>query len=174
MKHRKLLIGTSIGCAVLLAGAALYLGCAPSLSRARESSKRSAARYAEKDNLREYVDSYPNLRSNNRADAIVADDPSSNSLIYDLAGADLLGFVCPSSDDPIAGAGAPGFVQLPELLSGAPHSEYVATERRMFLYDAPPISVGGGSGVGWGNSGGRRGAAPASLGLDRKTRKGNR
>ena len=47
MKHRKLLIGTSIGCAVLLAGGALYLGCAASLSKSREASQVSAGRAAE-------------------------------------------------------------------------------------------------------------------------------
>ena len=42
MKRRKLLIGTSIGCAVLLAGAALYVGCATSMSKAREDPRVSA------------------------------------------------------------------------------------------------------------------------------------
>ena len=33
MKHRKLLIGTSIGCAILLTGAVLYVGCAASMKK---------------------------------------------------------------------------------------------------------------------------------------------
>ncbi|MCH8053762.1 MAG: hypothetical protein IH895_06850, partial [Planctomycetes bacterium] len=52
MKHRKLLIGTSIGCAVLLAGAALYVGCSSSRSSARKGSRVSAHSEDDKDNLR--------------------------------------------------------------------------------------------------------------------------
>ena len=49
MKHKKLFIGTAIGCAVLLAGAALYVGCAPKLAKSRESSKQTAARERNKE-----------------------------------------------------------------------------------------------------------------------------
>ncbi len=56
MKHRKLLIGTSIGCAVLLAGGALYLGCAASLSKSREGPRVSALSGADKENLRGNTD----------------------------------------------------------------------------------------------------------------------
>ena len=59
MKHRKLLIGTAIGCAVLLAGGALYVGCAVSLSRAREEPRVSAREDSAKHNLHGDDDTSP-------------------------------------------------------------------------------------------------------------------
>jgi Ca-activated chloride channel family protein len=132
MKHRKLLIGTSIGCAVLLAGGALYLGCAASLSRSRETSGVDAARPAEY-----YADQAAEEES---GAAYFHYGVSSASKALSNAATEVHGLV---GEDALT------------TVDASPNFEYFALDDAAFKVDAPTISVSGGGGAGGSGAGGK-------------------
>lgn len=152
MKHKKLFLGTALGCGVLLAGAALYVGCSSGRSAARESSKTVTRLDAEQ--YRNYGADQSFEKEPETADFSIIDYPSATlrSPRFDPTKSPVVSLDVATADS--------DSVDL-ATLNGA---DVLLFDH--FHADAPEIrvSVAGGAGGGGGGGGGRGGGGGGGAG----------